>query len=157
MFNAQVAGHLGKDPETRITPSGKKVTTFSLAVNSRKGKEDITFWVRVTVWGDHLEKIISHLKKGSGVIVTGRMMPPTIYQDKEGKSHVSLEMTAEMIDFNPFGKSDRTGSEGPTMVSSNNAYRSPSYEGSGGQSYSRSPSYGGAEEHHAPEDDSLPF
>lgn len=109
MFTVHIAGHLGKDPETRFTPSGQKVTTFTIATNHRKGKEDITIWVRVTVWGDRFDKLLSYLKKGSAVIVTGRMMPPSSYTDKEGRTQISLEITAEMIEFSPFGKTDRSG------------------------------------------------
>ena len=64
MFIVHLAGHLGKDPETRFTPSGQKVTTFTIATNQRKGKEDVTVWVRVTVWGDRFDKLLSFLKKG---------------------------------------------------------------------------------------------
>ena len=109
MFIVQIAGHLGKDPETRFTPSGQKVTTFNMAVNQRKGKEDVTLWVRTTVWGDRFDKMISYLKKGSAVIVMGRMNPPSTYVDKEGRTQVSIEVTAEMIEFSPFGKTDRQG------------------------------------------------
>lgn len=109
MFIVQLAGHLGRDPETRFTASGQKVTSFSIAVNQRKGKEDVTTWVNVTVWGDRLDKIISFLKKGSGVIIIGRMNPPSKYNDKQGQQQFSLEVTAEMIEFSPFGKTDRPG------------------------------------------------
>ena len=124
MFIVQIAGHLGKDPEVRFTPSGQKVTSFNLATNQRKGKEDITVWVRVTVWGDRLDKIISYLKKGSAVIVIGRMNPPTTYTDKEGRTQISLEVVAEMIEFSPFGKSDRQEGQG----NSYNAQNEQSYE-----------------------------
>lgn len=107
MFIVHLAGHLGKDPETRFTPSGQKVTTFTIATNHRKGKEDITIWVRVTVWGDRFDRMLSYLKKGSGVVVTGKMNPPSSYTDKEGRTQVSLEVTAEMIEFSPFGRTDR--------------------------------------------------
>lgn len=109
MFIVHLAGHLGKDPETRFTPSGQKVTTFSMAINHRKGKEDVTSWVRVTIWGDRFDKLVSFLKKGSGIIVTGKMNPPSSYTDKEGRTQVTLEVTAEMIEFSPFGRGDRQG------------------------------------------------
>ncbi len=109
MFIVHLAGHLGKDPETRFTPSGQKVTTFTMAINHRKGKEEVTMWVRVTIWGDRFDKMLSYLKKGSGVIVTGRMNPPSSYTDKEGRTQVSVEVTAEMIEFSPFGRPDRQG------------------------------------------------
>lgn len=134
MFIVHLAGHLGKDPETRFTPSGQKVTTFTLATNQRKGKEDVTVWVKVTVWGERFDKMIAYLKKGSAVIVTGRMNPPSSYTDKEGRTQVSLEVTAEMIEFSPFGKTDRPGDgQSPQYHAAGHS------QGAGGGSYDASP------------------
>lgn len=136
MFIVHLAGHLGKDPETRFTPSGQKVTTFTIATNHRKGKEDVTMWVRVTVWGDRFDKMLSYLKKGSGVIVTGRMNPPSSYTDKEGRTQISVEVTAEMIEFSPFGK-DR---QGESSAQTQQSHGNPSYESSPSHSQSHSQS-----------------
>lgn len=147
MFIVHIAGNLGRDPETRFTANGQKVTTFTVAVNQRKGKEDVTVWVRVTIWGDRFDKMVSFLKKGSGVIVTGRMNPPTTYVDKEGRTQVSVEVTAEMVEFNPFGKSDRSA-EGQQGIQHNqnqnqqyNQVPQAPHAGQGGyeQNYGRSP------------------
>jgi single-strand DNA-binding protein len=121
-FIVIIAGHLGKDPETRFTPSGQKVTTFNVATNHRKGKEDVTIWVRITVWGDRFDKLLSYLKKGSSVVVTGRMNPPSSYTDKEGRTQISLEVTAEMIEFSPFGRTDRQGEEQSQQVQASGQY-----------------------------------
>jgi single-strand DNA-binding protein len=160
MFIVQVAGRLGKDPETRFTPSGQKVTNLNVATNQRKGKEDITVWVRVTVWGEKLDKMISYLKKGSAVVVIGRMNPPSTYVDKEGRTQVALEVTAEMIEFSPFGKDDR--SEGNQQAagstqeySTQGNYEEPAYQGSA-QSYSK-PAYGSQSGGNAADDEALPF
>lgn len=172
MFIVHLAGHLGKDPETRFTPSGQKVTTFSIATNQRKGKEDVTLWVRVTVWGDRFDKLMSYLKKGSAVIVVGKMNPPTSYTDKDGRTQISLEVTAEMIEFSPFGKMDRPGEGQGSMSqgSSNTAYDSSASQYDEGQfqtnspQYSRGaqPSYGaqagqGNSHSQSIDDDALPF
>ena len=101
----QIAGHLGADPETRFTASGQKVTSFRVANNVRKGGKDETIWWRVTVWGDRFDKMIAYLKKGSAIIAIGEMKKPEIYTDKEGRPQVSVEMTAEILQFSPFGKS----------------------------------------------------
>jgi single-strand DNA-binding protein len=100
----QIAGHLGNDPEVRFTPSGQKVTTFRVGTRVRRGGKDETIWFRVTVWGDRLDKMISFLKKGSPVIVVGELQKPEIYMDREGKPQISLEITAELLRFSPFGK-----------------------------------------------------
>ena len=51
--------------------------------------------------------MMTYLKKGSAVVVVGEIGPPQIYTDREGKPQVSLEITAEIIRFSPFGKPDR--------------------------------------------------
>ncbi len=87
VFYVTLLGNLGSDPEERRTASGQKVTSFSVAVNHRKGKEDVTTWVRITVWGDKLDKIISYLKKGSAVIVNGRMNLRLLMSIRKGVSN----------------------------------------------------------------------
>ena len=103
MNHGVVAGHLGVDPETRFTSSGLKVTTFRVGCRSRK--ED-TIWWRVTIWGDQFDKMLPYFKKGSAIIVHGEISKPEIYNDKEGKPQVSMQIIASHIAFNPFGKKD---------------------------------------------------
>jgi len=107
----QIAGHLGADPETRFTPSGQKVTNLRVAASSRRGNKDETIWWKVTIWGDRFDKLLPYLKKGSSVIIIGEMSKPEIYIDKEGNPQVTLNLTAEMVKFSPFGKGDKQGSE----------------------------------------------
>lgn len=99
-----IAGNLGADPEVRFTSTGKKVTTLRVATRSRKGKNDETIWWRVTVWGEQFDKMMSFLKKGSAVIVHGEIHKPEIFNDREGKPNISLEITASHLEFSPFGK-----------------------------------------------------
>jgi len=103
----QIAGHLGSDPEVRHTSSGQKVISFRVAVNTRKGGQDVTVWYRITIWGDRFDRMLPYLKKGSGVIIAGTLQPPEIYTSRDGQTRVSLDLTAEMIQFSPFGRGDR--------------------------------------------------
>lgn len=112
MIVVQIAGRLGKDAETRFTPSGQKVTTLTLATNIRKGKEDVTVWWRVTIWGDRYDKMAPYFKKGTALIVIGDMHKPEIWTDKEGRPQVSMDMTAEIVRFSPFGGSGERTQEG---------------------------------------------
>ena len=109
MNNITLAGRLGTDPEVRFTPSGQKVTSFSMATNSRKGGKDETTWWRITVWGERLDKMIQYLKKGSAIIVVGELHKPEIYTDRNGNPQVSMEVTAEILKFSPFGKGQQEG------------------------------------------------
>jgi len=99
-----IAGHLAADPETRFTQTGKKVTTFRVGVRTRHKNADDTIWYRVTVWDEQFSQLMPHLKKGSAVMVCGELRKPEIYNDREGKPQISLEITAKDIQFSPFGK-----------------------------------------------------
>lgn len=114
-----IAGNLGSDPEVRFTSSGKKVTTFRIATHSRKGQNDVTIWYRVTIWGEQYDKLVSYLKKGSGVIVSGELQAPAIFNDREGKPQVSLDVVASHIQFSPFGKPSSSSSSSPSNSSMN--------------------------------------
>lgn len=109
----QIAGHLGNDPEVRFTSSGKKVTTLKVASRSRRGKggEETTIWWRVTIWGEQFDKMVPFLKKGSAVMVYGDLHKPEIFNDREGKPQVSLEITAMNIEFSPFGGKPQSGGQ----------------------------------------------
>lgn len=114
----QIAGRLGRDAETRFTPSGLKVTTLTVATNIRRGGKEETVWWRVTLWGDRFDKILPYLKKGSAIIVIGEMGKPEIWTDKDGKSHVNLEVHADIVRFNPFGGSgERSGEQANATTS----------------------------------------
>jgi single-strand DNA-binding protein len=117
-----IAGHLGADPEVRFTSTGKKVTTLRVATRSRKGGADVTIWWRVTIWGEQFDKMIPHLKKGSPIVAFGEMQKPEIFNDREGKPQISLEIWASNIQFSPFGKPDREpGSAGAAAGATSSA------------------------------------
>ncbi len=105
-----VVGNLGKDPEMRYTPSGQPVTSFSVATsrqytnnNGETVKE--TIWFRVSAWGKQAETCNQYLKKGSKVVVEGRLTPdkntggPRIWQRQDGTSGASYEINAQTVRF----------------------------------------------------------
>jgi single-strand DNA-binding protein len=94
----QIIGHLGKDPEMRYTPSGKPVTTFTVAVsrtwNSADGeRHNETEWFNVVAWGNLAEICKQYLNKGQQVFVEGRLQTRR-WDDKEGNKHTSVEIVA---------------------------------------------------------------
>ncbi len=122
-----IAGHLGADPETRFTQSGKKVTTLRVATNSRKGGQDVTIWWRVTIWDEQFKNILPFMKKGSAVMVFGEVHKPEIFNDRDGKPQVSMDITAIQLQFSPFGKPSGGSGAGSsdakqTPLSSNGGY-----------------------------------
>jgi len=107
MNQITVAGHLGADPEVRFTSSGQKVTSLRVAARVRKGsKGDDTIWWRITIWGEQFDKMIPYFKKGSPIIVFGELNKPEIFTDREGRSQVSMNITAQNLLFSPFGRPD---------------------------------------------------
>jgi len=105
-----IAGNLGKDPEMRYTAAGKAVTSFSVACNRQWTNQDgqtvkQTAWYRVTAWGRSAEVCNQYLKKGSKVLVEGKLNVdantggPRIWQKQDGSAAASLEMNAELVRF----------------------------------------------------------
>ena len=93
-------GHLGKDAETRFTPSGVAVTSFSVATNRRwkdqqtgEWKEE-TDWANVVLWRQ--ENLANYLTKGKQVYVEGRLQTRS-YDDKDGKKQYRTEVVAEDV------------------------------------------------------------
>ena len=97
-----IIGHLGRDPEMRYTPSGKPVTTFSVATSrtwqSADGeRHEDTEWFNVVAWGGLAEICNQHLHKGMQVYVEGRLQTRR-WEDAEGNKHFTTELVAkEMI------------------------------------------------------------
>jgi single-strand DNA-binding protein len=82
----QLIGRLGKDPESRFTPNGKKVAHFSLAVSNRWKSADgemkeYTEWVNIEAWGRLGEVCQQYLHKGSLIYLEGRLKTDK-YEDK---------------------------------------------------------------------------
>ncbi len=104
-----IIGNLGKDPEMRYSPNGSAVTSFSLASNrTYKGNDGQqvkeTTWFRITVWGNQAESCNQYLKKGSKVLVEGRLTSdekgsPRVFQRKDGTYGASFEVTAQTVRF----------------------------------------------------------
>lgn len=94
-------GRLGRDPEMRYTPSGRPVTTFSLATtrtwNSNGERHNETEWFNIVAWGHLAEICKQYLHKGQQVYIEGRLQTRT-WENAEGKKNTSVEVVAnEMI------------------------------------------------------------
>jgi len=104
----QLIGRLGKDPETRFTPNGKKVAHFSVAVSNRwktgEGEtKEYTEWVNIEAWGRLGEVCQQYLHKGSLVYLEGRLKTDK-YEDKEGETKYYTKvvaLTMQMLDKKP--------------------------------------------------------
>lgn len=97
-----IIGRLGRDPEMRYTPSGRPVTTFSIATsrtwNTSDGERRAeTEWFNVVAWGNLGEICKQYLVKGQQVYIEGRLQTRH-WEDGEGTKHSTTEIVAnEMI------------------------------------------------------------
>jgi len=108
----QLIGYLGKDPEGKFTPTGRKVTHFTLAVSQRwkaNGEtKEYTEWVNVEAWGKLGEVCQEYLKKGSLVYIDGRLKTER-YEDK-GETKYYTKVVALTLQF-----LDKKPADEPTM------------------------------------------
>ncbi|MEJ2261917.1 MAG: single-stranded DNA-binding protein [Anaerolineales bacterium] len=97
-----IIGNLGRDPEMRYTPSGRPVTSFSVATsrtwNTSDGERRTeTEWFNIVAWGNLAEICNQYLSKGQRVYVEGRLQTRR-WEDTDGNKHTSTEVVAnEMI------------------------------------------------------------
>jgi single-strand DNA-binding protein len=150
---ALLIGHLGRDAETKFTPSGTSVTRFSVATNRRwkdqqtqEWKEE-TNWTNVVLWRQ--ENLANYLTKGTQVYVEGRIQTRS-YDDKDGKKVYSTEVVAdEVILLGGRGEGPGGFEGGASAPRSQNASRPRS----GGGSQPQDDDFGGMQLN----DDDIPF
>ena len=110
---AIITGNLTRDPELRTTPNGASVCSFSVAVNrvyrdsNGEQKEDVSF-IDCSAWGKLGEMISQYAKKGSGVLVSGRLDQRSWEDKTSGQKRSRVEIVVE--DFNFTGQAPTGGS-----------------------------------------------
>lgn len=110
-FNKVVLmGNLTRDPELRTTPNGQNVASFSLAVNrswknAAGEQQEAVDYIDCNIWGKPAEIITQYMKKGSGILVSGRLQQRT--WEQEGQKRSKVDVVVE--DFNFVGGGDRDG------------------------------------------------
>jgi single-strand DNA-binding protein len=115
-----IVGNLGRDPEMRYTPSGQAVTNLNVASNRQYTTSDgnsvkETIWFRVSTWGKTAENSNQYLKKGSKVLIEGRLNPdsetgnPRVFTRQDGTSGATYEVTAQVVRFLSSRAEDESG------------------------------------------------
>lgn len=103
-FNrAIVIGNLTRDPELRSLPSGVQVATIGVATNrvwkdKNGARQENTDYHNVVVFGRQAETTAQYLRKGSGVLVEGRMQTRS-WESPDGKKNYRTEIVADRIQF----------------------------------------------------------
>ncbi len=109
--SVNIMGNLTRDPELKNTPSGKSVCSMSIANNRvyTKNSERVTevSYFDIEVWGPIAENCAKYLKKGSGIIVEGRLKQDR--WEKDGKTQSRVRISANSVHFMP-KRNDEGGS-----------------------------------------------
>lgn len=87
MKTLTIAGNVGRDAELRRTQGGDPVLNFPVAVEDRSGKEKVTFWFDVSLWGKRGESLGQYIKKGTRIAVTGDLTR----REHEGKTFLGVK------------------------------------------------------------------
>lgn len=131
-----LVGNLGRDAETKFTPSGAAVTKFAVATTrnwkdqqTNEWKEE-TNWTNVVVWRQ--ENLANYLTKGKQVYVEGRLQTRS-YDDKDGKKVYTTEVVADEVILLG-GKSEGTGGFEAGAPAANVGARSSGQGQQGGRS-----------------------
>ncbi len=127
MSKIQIIGNVGRDPELRMTPNGRPVCEFSVAVNRVQTaggeRKEETDWYRVSCWGKQAETAQQIVQKGQQIFVDGRFTPRT-YMNRENVEKMSLEISCN--DFQLLGsRRDREGGMGGGAPGQTNQPQSP--------------------------------
>lgn len=94
-----LTGNITKDAELRFTPDGTPVSNFSIGVREYRKKEDKqALFIDIVVWGKRAESLNQYLKKGTGIMVEGRL-DVTKRTGENGKTYTNVRVYAGDIEF----------------------------------------------------------
>src|SRR6185436_9560483 len=105
---AILIGNLTRDPELRSLPSGIKVCSFSLATNrvwkdKNGARQESADYHNVVVFGRQAETVAQYMKKGSSILVEGRMQTRSWDDKTSGEKKYRTEIVADRTQFGPKG------------------------------------------------------
>jgi len=105
---AIIIGNLTRDPELRSLPSGVKVCSFSIATNrvwkdKNGARQESTDYHNVVTFGRSAETVAQYMKKGSSILVEGRIQTRSWEDKNSGEKKYRTEIVAERTQFGPKG------------------------------------------------------
>jgi len=107
---ATIIGRMTADPESRTTPAGQTVVSFSVATSfswkdANGEKKEKTEFHNVVAWRKLAEIITQYLRKGSKLYLEGRLQTRS-WEDQNGVKRYRTEIIADnmiMLDNKPSG------------------------------------------------------
>jgi single-strand DNA-binding protein len=114
-------GNLTRDPELKAIASGNKVCSFSIATNrvykdASGQRQEKTEYHNIVVWGRTAENVAQYMKKGSQILVEGRLETRSWDDQATGTKKYRTEIIADTIQFgskNSGGSSQTSSSPKP--------------------------------------------
>lgn len=102
---AILIGNLTRDPELRSLPSGVQIATLGVATNrvwkdKNGAKQESTDFHNVVVFGKQAETVSQYLRKGSSLLVEGRIQTRS-WDGQDGKKNYRTEVVADRVQFGP--------------------------------------------------------
>lgn len=119
---AILIGNLTRDPELKAIPSGNKVCTFGLATNrvykdKNGARQEKTDFHNIVVWGKTAENVAQYMKKGSQVLVEGRIETRSWDDATSGAKKYRTEIIADTVQFGSKGIASSGSSGSPSAQS----------------------------------------
>jgi single-strand DNA-binding protein len=116
-----IVGNLGRDPETRYTPSGALNVQFTIAASGRRrggegNEQDNTTWFRVTAWDRLAERLVNmtergYIGKGRLLYVEGQLESRQ-FTGNDGQTRTSLDVTMTDFQFVGSRQDNQNGGQG---------------------------------------------
>ena len=118
---AILIGNLTRDPELRSLPSGIKVCSFSLATNrvwkdKNGARQESADYHNIVVFGRQAETVAQYMKKGSSILVEGRIQTRSWDDKTSGEKKYRTEIVADRTQFGPKGSSGGVSSVGSSKA-----------------------------------------
>ena len=122
-MNSHFIGRIGKDGAKVIEGKNGKFLSMDVATDYYSRGENRTLWIRVrSNIPRYVEKLASHLTKGSLITVEGQQLEPSTWIGKDGEAHAQIVIVANFIDFVRTGKkkddtnSNQTAAQGQPVT-----------------------------------------
>lgn len=109
-----LVGRLTKDPEIKYLPTGTAVTSFTVAVDRKNGKDEADF-INCVAWQKLAENVANYCKKGRQVAVRGKIQTRN-YESSDGRKVYVTEVVCDDVEFMADGKSNGQAAQPSGML-----------------------------------------
>lgn len=139
-------GNITANPELKQTTSGESVTSFSIAVNRKYGKNNECDFITIVAWKERAEFVCRYFKKGTPILVCGQLQTRS-WTDAQGNKRTSVEVVADEVTFvAPANQNEQKPTAqtppDPSKLQGTTAYRPDAYSGTNNANFEEIPNDG---------------